>query len=380
MSRFSRLSRPRARGLVLLVALVSAGAVTGAAEAAPAPLAVVIVAPADAATQVPTSTNSRANALTGTPVSATFSVPMDPATLVSSVAEPVRTFTLADATGTDVPGVVTLDATGTVATLTPLASRLDTGARYVATISTAATDTAGAALAEVVTWDFTTTPVIRTAQERVNLGTAGTFAILSKSGVTSVYASTINGNVGSSPITGAAIGLTCAEVHTGIIYSVNAAGPACKTTNATYLTTAVGDMQTAYADAAGRTVPDQLNLGAGEIGGLTLEPGLYRWTTGVSISTDVTLAGGPNDVWILQVAGNIKMASAKNVTLIGGAQAKNVYWQSAGSTAIGTTAHFEGTILSKTLIAMKTGSSINGRLLAQTAVTLQKSTVTLPTS
>ena len=215
-------------------------------------------------------------------------------------------------------------------------------------------------------------------QAPVNLGTAGAFAILAKTGVTDVYASAITGDVGASPITGAAIGLVCPEV-TGTIYSVNAAGPACKVTNPAYLTGAVSNMETAYTDAAGRAVPDQVNLGAGEIGGLTLTPGLYKWGTSVSISNDVTLTGGPNDVWIFQIAGNLTQASAKNVTLAGGAQAKNVFWQVAGSAVIGTTAHFEGAILSKTLIAMKTGASTNGSLLAQTAVTLEKNTVTRPT-
>jgi hypothetical protein len=216
-------------------------------------------------------------------------------------------------------------------------------------------------------------------QAPVDLASAGNFAILSKSGVTDVRTSAIVGNVGSSPITGAAIGLLCTEV-TGTIYTVDAAGPLpCAVPDATLLTAAVGDMGTAYGDAAGRTLPDQLNLGAGEIGGLTLAPGLYKWTSNVSISKDVTLEGGPNDVWIFQISGNLNEASAKNVTLTGGAQAKNVFWQTAGAVSIGTTAHFEGTILSKTLIAMKTKASINGRLLAQTAVTLQMNAVTQPT-
>lgn len=214
--------------------------------------------------------------------------------------------------------------------------------------------------------------------QRVDLGEASTFAILTKSGITDVYASAINGNVGASPITGAAIGLACPEVQTGLVYSVDAAGPPCQTTDATYLTTSVGDMETAYTDAAGRTQPDAINLGAGEIGGQTIQPGLYTWSTGVSISSDVTLSGGPDDVWIFQIAGNLEQASATNVTLVGGAQAKNVFWQTAGSAAIGTTAHFEGTILARTLIAMKTGASIDGRLLAQSAATLQQNTVTLP--
>jgi len=212
----------------------------------------------------------------------------------------------------------------------------------------------------------------------INLGSASNFTVLSKSGITDVFKTTIGGDVGTSPITGAAIGLTCDEV-VGIIYTVDAAGPLpCSVTDPTRLTAAVGDMETAYNDAAGRVLPDQLNLGAGEIGGLTLAPGLYKWTTDVSISNDVTLAGGPDDVWIFQISGTLDEANAKNVTLAGGAQAKNVFWQAAGAVSIGTQAHFEGTILAKTMIAMKTKASINGRLLAQTAVTLQMNTVMAP--
>jgi len=223
-------------------------------------------------------------------------------------------------------------------------------------------------------------PSITAASVRapVDLGSAGNFAILSKSGITDVPASAITGDVGTSPITGAAIGLKCTEV-TGTIYTVDAAGPLpCSVKDPTGLTSAVGAMETAYNDAAGRTLPDSLNLGAGEIGGLTLSPGLYKWTSNVSVSNDVTLNGGPNDVWILQIAGTLTEASAKNVTLTGGAQAKNVFWQTAGAVTIGTTAHFEGTILSKTMIAAKTKASINGVLLAQTAVTLQMNAVTKP--
>ena len=223
------------------------------------------------------------------------------------------------------------------------------------------------------------TPAVAAAvQAPVNLRTAGSFAVLAKSGVTDVYASAITGNVGASPITGAAIGLSCTEV-TGRIYTVDAAGPLpCSVVDATGLTAAVSDEETAYTDAAGRTNPDFIDLGAGEIGGLTLAPGLYKWGTDVNISTDVTLAGGPNDVFIFQIAGTLNEAAAKNVTLTGGVQAKNVFWASAGAVTIGTTAHFEGTILSQTMIAMNTGASTNGRLLAQTAVTLQMNTVTKP--
>lgn len=225
----------------------------------------------------------------------------------------------------------------------------------------------------------TTRAVPSTVQAPINLGSAGTFALLTKTGITNVYASVINGNVGTSPITGAAIGLTCGEVPTGTIYTVDAAGPLpCSVTDATFLTTAVGDMETAYTDAAGRVLPDFTELGSGEIGGKTLVPGLYKWATDVLISTDVTLSGGPNDVWIFQIAGGISQANATRVSLIGGALAKNVFWQSAGAVSIGTTAHFEGIILAKTMVAVKTGASVNGRLLAQTAVTLQQNAVTEP--
>ena len=212
----------------------------------------------------------------------------------------------------------------------------------------------------------------------VKLGTAGTFAILSKTGITDVYASAIKGNVGTSPITGAALLLSCGEV-TGTIYTVDAAGPLpCAVTDATGLTAAIGDLETAYNDAAGRVSPDFTELGAGEIGGLTLSPGLYKWGTGVLITTDVTLRGGPNDVWIFQISGTLNQANGTRVTLAGGAQPKNIFWQVADSVTIGTTAHFEGIVLGKTLVAVNTGASVNGRLLAQTAVTLQMNAITEP--
>ena len=212
----------------------------------------------------------------------------------------------------------------------------------------------------------------------VDLGLAGEFVILSKSGITNVYKSTITGDIGASPITGAAILVSCAEVS-GTIYSVDAAGPLpCTVNNATRLTTAVGDMQTAYTNAAGRSNPNFVNLGAGNIGGKTLTRGLYKWSTAVIIPTDITITGGPTDIFIFQISGTLKMSSAVNITLAGGAQAKNIFWQASGAVTLGTTSHFEGNILSQTGINMQTGASINGRMLAQTAVTLQMNAVTKP--
>ena len=216
----------------------------------------------------------------------------------------------------------------------------------------------------------------------VDLLSAGNFVALTETGITNVPTSAITGDIGTSPITGAAItGLDCVEI-TGTVYTVDATGPACKVTAATYLTTAVLDMQAAYTDAAGRPagLDSFLNVGAGSVTGLTLIPGTYTWNSAVTIPTDLTLdaQGDPNAVWIMQVAGTLDIAAGKRVILVGGAQTKNIFWQVAGAVSFGAGAHFEGTILAKTNIAMVTGATLNGRALAQTAVTLQSNTLTIP--
>ena len=214
----------------------------------------------------------------------------------------------------------------------------------------------------------------------VDLGWAGDFVILSKSGITDVPASAIVGNIGTSPITGAAItGIGCVEV-TGTIFTVDAAGPACRVTFPVLLTAAVSAMETAYTDAAGRIFPDVIELGAGNIDGMTLIPGLYKWGTPVLIPTGVTLdaQGDPNAVFIFQIAQTLDVGNGAMVTLKGGAQAKNIFWQVAGATTLGTTADFKGIILCATAIAMQTGATLDGRALAQTAVTLQMNAVTEP--
>ena len=340
---------------------------------------VISSSPSNRATAVPTSTNGSTNVVTGTVVTATFSQPMDLATISSSSAGDLLTFTVKETDGNDVPGTVVMNDANTVATFTPTSSALSPNTSYTATVTTAAKNAAGVAMDNPIEWTFTTDAVEVTGQTPVPLGSAGPFAILTKSGITDVFPSAINGHVGASPITGAAIHLTCAEMMTGKIYSVNAAGPLpCRVTNPTLLTKAVDDMEIAYTNAAGRKLPNFTNLGAGQIGGLTLVPGLYKWTTGVSISTDVTLSGGKNAVWIFQIAGTLTQANATKMILEGGARAKNIFWQTSGVVAIGTTAHSEGVILAKTMIAMKTGASANGRLLAQTAVTLEQNAVTQP--
>ena len=218
----------------------------------------------------------------------------------------------------------------------------------------------------------------------VSLGAAGNYVILAKTGIATVPTSAVTGNLGISPaaatyLTGFAMTADPTNVFsrspqvTGKLFASDYAPP-----TPSDLTTAIGDMQTAFTDAAGRA-PDVTELGAGNIGGKTLPPGVYKWGTGLLIPTDVTLAGNDADVWIFQIAQGLTMSSAAHVVLSGGAVARNVFWQVAGLVDFGTTAHGEGIVLSQTSITLHTGASINGRLLAQTAVNINGSTVVQPT-
>jgi hypothetical protein len=217
----------------------------------------------------------------------------------------------------------------------------------------------------------------------VNLATAGDYVILAKTGISTVPTSAVTGNMGISPaaatyITGFSLTADSTNVFstspqvTGKVYASNYATP-----TPAKLTTAVGDMQLAFTDAAGRAA-HVTELGAGNIGGMTLTAGVYKWGTGLLIPTNVTLKGTATDVWILQIAQDLTVSSAVNVVLAGGAVAKNVVWQVAGAAHLGTTAHFEGVILSMTSITLQTGASVTGRLLAQTAVSIDGSAVVQP--
>jgi hypothetical protein len=218
----------------------------------------------------------------------------------------------------------------------------------------------------------------------VDLSSAGNFAILAKSGISATGTTAITGDIGVSPIgatsiTGFSLNLPAASAYatsplvTGKVYAPGYADP-----TPTTLTTAVGNMETAYTNAAGRTNPTATELGAGNIGGLTIAPGLYKWGTGVIIPSDVTIAGSANDVWIFQIAQTLTVSSSVRVNLSGGAKASNIFWIVAGQTTIGTGASFSGTILDQTGIVLNTGATLNGRALAQTAVTLDANSVTIP--
>lgn len=294
----------------------------------------------------------------------------------------LATFSLKDG-GIEVPGTIAYYEPSHMARFIPT-NMLAADTIFTATVATGVTDLQNNRLATPFVWSFKTGITTEAGPAPVLLGTAGNFAILAKSAISTVPASVITGHIGVSPaaatyLTGFSLVADATNVFStspqiiGKAYAADYAVP-----TPTNLTTAVGDMETAYTDAAGRPTPDFLELGTGNIGGLTLYPGLYKWTSTILVPTNVTLSGGPNDVWIFQTSGDFTMAAAKNIFLSGGAQAKNVFWQIAGNMTVGTGSHFEGIMLCQTDITMLTGSTMNGRMLAQTAVSLQQATVTQP--
>ncbi len=226
--------------------------------------------------------------------------------------------------------------------------------------------------------------------------TEGGFVIIAKTAITDAgpSLSAITGNVAIDPAAGSAItGVSCTNVlGGGTIYSSGGytggynSNVACAVTDPVTALAARLAMEAAYTDAAGRIGPTATELGAGNIGGMTLAPGLYKWSTGVTIPTNVTLSGSASDVWIFQIAGNLSIASGgspsggADVVLAGGALAKNVFWQVGGGTGaiLGTYSTFNGTILSLKQIIIQTGAVLNGRAWAQTQVTLDANAVSAP--
>jgi hypothetical protein len=316
---------------------------------------------------------STANVWTGERLTVTFSEAMDPATLNTS------TFTLAQGS-TAISGAVSYDASSKTATFVP-AAPLGASLLHSATVSTGATSLTGKRMKDPYTWTFTTAAPAASAPT-VNLQSAANYAILAKTAISTVPASQVTGDIGLSPaaesyITGFSLTATVTTFSKsaqviGNVYSADRTSPTPAT-----MTTAVADMATAFTDSAGRA-PDFTEVGAGDISGLTLTHGVYKWSSGLLLTTDVHLSGTATDVWIFQIAQNLTVSSATQVILSGGALAKNVFWQVSGAVDLGTTSHLEGNILCQTAIAAHTGSSVNGRLLAQSAVSIDGSTIIKP--
>ena len=196
----------------------------------------------------------------------------------------------------------------------------------------------------------------------LDLASSGTFAILSVFALTNQPPSVVTGDVGLTKASGSLIGLTCAEVN-GAIVSKDNSGPPCRVTNAARLDQGEIDADNAYYDAFGRT-PDYSELAAGDIGGLNLGPATYYWSTGVSIPANVTLTGGANDVWIFRIAQGLNVSPGVRIILKGGALPRNVYWAPTATVELGAASQFRGILLPAAPVFMRTGASINGKLLA----------------
>lgn len=230
------------------------------------------------------------------------------------------------------------------------------------------------------------------AESAVDLGTATNFAVLTKAGITSVAPCIITGDIGVSPIaatamTGFALVADSSNVFstsvqvTGKIYAADYFPPSPAT-----MSTAISDMETAYTDAASRATSSAANLNvlAGLIGGHTFTEGVYTFGSAVSFDADIYLNGTATSVFIFQTTNGVLVGPATSVILVddgtGGGipQASNIFWQMASDLEVGTTSHMEGTFLVKTAVKFKTGSSLNGRILSQTAAALDQTTVTQP--
>ena len=265
-----------------------------------------------------------------------------------------------------VAGSVSYNASTYVATFSPT-SALAAGTPYTATITSAAKDVAGNSMASNKVWAFSTA-AIAAGELAPALGAATNFVILAGSTITSTGATALTGDLGVSP--GTAVTGFPPATFSGAMHAGNPTSAA-----------AIADLTIAYNDAAGRSVaPTTL---AGNLGGMTLAPGLYKSTSSLEISSgDLTLdaLGNANAVFIFQIASTLTTTSGRAVILTGGAKASNIFWQVGSSATLGTTSDFKGTIMADQSITLNTGAMLNGRALARIgAVTLDGNAAVLPT-
>ena len=232
------------------------------------------------------------------------------------------------------------------------------------------------------------------ATDPVLLGLAGEFAILAKKGISTTPASAITGNIGVSPV--AAPGMTGFSL---VADSSNTYSTSTQITGQAYasdytsptpamMTSAILDMQRAYRDAKSRPLYDGANIDikGGLISGTTFTAGVYNWGSDINFANDIYLTGNSSSTFIFQTTGNVVAGSGAKVILVadepGGSvpDPANIVWQVAGFVDAGTTSHLEGVLLVKTRAVFKSGSSLNGRILVQAAVTLDQATITQPSS
>jgi hypothetical protein len=208
-------------------------------------------------------------------------------------------------------------------------------------------------------------PVQTKVMESVALAGASNFVILSGSAINSTGATNITGDLGLNP------GTSVGGFPPGIIVGT-------QHINDLLSTQAKTDLTAAYNDAAGRTSTDIVTL-SGNVGGLTLTPGLYKSTSSLEISSgDLTFdaLGNSNAVFIIQIASSLTTTSDRKVFLSGGAKASNIIWQVGSSATFGTTSVFKGTIMAMQSITFNTGATLDGRCFARTGgVTMAGNTI-----
>ena len=290
-------------------------------------------------------------------VSATFSESMDPLTIIPT------TFTLKQGL-TTVPG--TLTYSNVTATYQPL-SNLEAGKTYTATVTTGARDLKGNALLVDKVWSFTAAAAAGLSPGAVPLASAGTFGIMATSAITNTGAGTsIIGDVSLDP--GSSMGLLPVQV-TGAIHI-----------NDTVSEQARLDLLAAYNFA--KTLPPGTTItGGADLGALApLAPGTYTSGSTMLVATPLVLNGNANSVWVFQIGSSL--TTTANVTLTGGALAKNVFWVPTFDATIGVGSTFFGTIVSGRDVTAKTGAKINGRILAGATlagtIALDNNVVTVP--
>jgi hypothetical protein len=229
------------------------------------------------------------------------------------------------------------------------------------------------------------------AQEcAINIGRAGDYVILAKTGISTVAPSHVTGDIGVSPGTAAAMtGFDLVLDESGQFSTASQLTDGSEAHGADYggetqvvLTQAVIDMQAAYAEIEGLAVdPEKLNLAGGLLGGVLgssenpLTAGIYTYSTVVTITADLHLVGDEHSVFIIRVAGVLTLAANMKVVLQGGINPENVFWQVASNAAIGVDSRMQGIILAKTSIALGTGCHLAGRAFAQTSCALGMATV-----
>ena len=345
----------------------------GTAGAAATDPTVGASSPSNGASNVPTSTNGAGNVATGTLLTATFTQPMNPATIIS----PLLTFTLKEtASGTDVPGTVAMNGANTIAAFTPAAT-LTPNISYTATVSTAAQNAAGTAMPNPVSWSFTTNSVASTGQASPDLGTAGSYGVFaSNAAVTLAANAVVNGNVGLNPAAACNNCVIGTTIIGGVIHNGDAQAIQAQT-----------DFNAAYTDAAGRStnacaiVDGELSHAQAACGGVTngptYVPGLYRSASPIGIGAGFTITldaqNNPDAVFIFQTDAALTTGTNSTVVLANGAQAKNVWWIVGSAATLGVSSVFKGTVIANGAAVQVLGGTasvptlVEGRLLSHAA-------------